>query len=83
MTLPEPVPDPVTVTHDAFDELVQLQPAVVVTVIVPVPPAGSAVTSVGETVTEHVEPDSFTVNDFPAIVSVALLEVVPAFAAAV
>jgi hypothetical protein len=83
LTLPEPVPEPVTVTHGAFDELVQLQPAVVVTVSVPVAPVGSAVMPVGETEMEHVVPDSLTVNALPAIVSVVDLDVVAAFAAAV
>jgi len=83
VTLPGPLPDPLTLTHVAFDELVQAHPAVVVTVSVPVPPAGGAEMPVGETETEHVVPDSVTVYDLPAIVSVAVLDVVPVFAAAV
>lgn len=77
------MPDPLTVTQVESDELDQLQPAVVVTAIVPVAPVGSAVTTVGETEMEHVVPFSVTVYDLPAIVSVVLLEVVPVFAAAV
>jgi hypothetical protein len=81
--VPELLPDPDTVTHGAFAEAAQLQPPVVVTVIVPVAPVGGAVMSVGESVIEHVELDSLTVNDFPAIVRVALLPIVPVLAAAV
>jgi len=81
-TLPEPFPDPVTVTHEALDELVQLHPAAVVTVIVPVPPVACAMTPVGETETEHVVPLSDNVNCLPAIVSVTVLALVPVFAAA-
>lgn len=83
MAVPELLPDPETVTHGAFDEAVQLQPPVVVTVIVPVEPVGGALMSVGESVIEHVVLDSLTVNDLPAMVSVALLPTVPVFAAAV
>jgi len=83
VTVPEPVPDPVTVTHEAFDDEDQLQPAPAVTVIVPVPPVACTPMSVGEAVIEHVVPDSLTVYDLPAIVSVAVLAVVPTFAATV
>ena len=55
----------------------------VVTVIVPLPPVAGAVTSVGDSVKAHVELDSVTVCDLPAIVSVADLLVEPVFAAAV
>jgi hypothetical protein len=83
VTLPEPLPEPVTVTQGAFDELVQLQPAVVVTVSVPVAPVGRAVTGIGETAMEQVVLFSVTVYGWPAIVSVPLLDVVPGFDAAV
>jgi hypothetical protein len=61
VTLPDPVPEPLTVIQVTFDELVQVQPAAVVTVIVPLPPAPATFTSVGESVNEHVVLDSVTV----------------------
>lgn len=82
VALPDPVPDPVTVTHEAFDDVVQLQPVVVVTVMVPVPPFGDGVTPVGETEMLHDVPASVIVNDLPAIVRVAVLENEPVFAVA-
>lgn len=83
MAVPELLPEPDIVTHEAFAEAVQLQPPVVVTVIVPELPVGGAMMTVGESVIEHVVLDSLTVNTLPAIVSVAVLPTDPVFAAAV
>jgi len=44
------VPDPLTVAHDEADDELQLQPVVVVTVSVAVPPAEVMLRDVGETV---------------------------------
>lgn len=73
MALPDPVPDPPdSVIHRAFDEIVQAHVDVVVTVIVPVPPPGVAVTSKGLTEKEHDGLGSVTTKLTPAIVSVAV-----------
>jgi hypothetical protein len=82
VAVPEPVPDPVIVAHDWFEEVVHEQFAAVVTVIVPVAPFGAAVTSDGVTENVQVALGSLTVNDCPAIVSVAVRESVPVFAPA-
>lgn len=81
--MPEPVPEPVTVTQAEFDEDVHTQVDCVVTVIVPDAPAGEAVITVGVNVNVHVEPGSLIVNERPAIVSVAFRAIVPVLAAAV
>jgi hypothetical protein len=67
------------VAQDALDDVVQTQLAWVVTVSVPVAPAGAAVISVGVTVNVHDALGSLMVNVRPAIVSVALRAVVPVF----
>lgn len=82
VAVPDPVPDPVTVTHVELDDVVQLQPARVVTVMVPVPPEGGGLIKVGEIEKLHEELDSVTLNSLPAIVRVAVLESVPVLAAA-
>jgi len=81
--VPEPVPEPVTVTQAEFDEDVHTQVDCVVTVIVPDAPAGEAVITVGDNVNVHDEPGSLIVNERPAIVSVAFRAIVPVLAAAV
>jgi hypothetical protein len=70
------------VTQDADVEIVQAQPAAVVTVIVPAPPPGDAVTRSGATAKEHDALGSVTTKLLPAMVSVALLAAVVVFAAA-
>lgn len=69
-------------TQEADVEIVQKQPAAVVTVIVPVPPPGAAVTKSGVTKKEHDALGSVTMKLLPAMVSVALLATVVVFAAA-
>ena len=69
--MPEPVPDPVTVTHDALVDDVHAQPDCVVTVIVPDVPVGTAVISDGVIENVQVALGSVIVNDCPAMVSVA------------
>jgi hypothetical protein len=61
---------------------VQLHPGCVVTEIEPDPPAFGAAIRYGAVVKLH-GPDSVTVNDFPPIVRVALLETVPVLGATV
>jgi len=77
------VPEPVTVTHAAFDDVVQAQLDAVVIVSVPVEPPGAAVISDGEIENVHDALGSLTVNDRPAIVRVVDRPVVPVFDAAV
>jgi hypothetical protein len=83
VAVPDPVPEPVTVAHDAFDDVVQAQFAWVVTVSVPVAPVGAAVISEGVTVNPHDALGSLIVNVRPAIVNVALRASVPVFDPAV
>ncbi len=80
VAVPGPVPEPDTVTHALVVVAVQVQPACVLTVIVPDVPAAGAETSAG--VSEKVQdgPASVTVNDFPAIVRIADLASVPGLA---
>jgi hypothetical protein len=61
-----------TVTHDADEETVHAHVEPVVTVIVPLPPLGAAVTSSGDTENEHVGLGSNTTKLLPATVSVAV-----------
>lgn len=83
VAVPEPVPDPVIVTHDASDEVVQVQFVAVVTVSVPVAPLGGMVASAGLIEKVHEGLGSVTVNDVPPMVNVAVLALVPVFDPAV
>lgn len=82
-TLPEPVPlVPLEiVTHDAPLAAVQLHPAVVVTITVPLPPAAVSDWLVGEIVYEQGAAAWVTVNVLLPIVNVPVRETVPVFAA--
>ena len=53
VTVPDPVPDPLTVIHEAPDDAVHAHVAEVVTVIVPVPPVAGAVKRSGVTENVH------------------------------
>ena len=75
--MPEPVPDPVTVTHDALVDDVHAQVDCVVTVIVPDAPVGAAVISDGVRANVQDALGSVIVNVRPAIVSVAVLAIEP------
>src|SRR5262245_54130240 len=79
--VPEPVPDPVIVAHDAFDDDDHEQLDEVVTVIVPVAAVGDAVIDVGDTVKVHGAAACVTVNVCPPIVIVPVRDVVTLFAA--
>ena len=70
------------VAHVWFEDTVHEQFDAVVTVSVPVAPVGAAVISDGVTVNAQVALGSVMVKDCPAIVSVAVRESVPVFAAA-
>jgi len=83
VTLPDPVPDPLNVIHVADVDDVQAHDGEVVTVIVPVPPPGGAVTTTGLTVKVHEGLGSVTTNVRPAIVRVADLAVPVVLPAAV
>jgi len=82
VAVPEPVPEPVMVAHVWFDDEVHEQFDAVVTVMVPDAPLGGAVISDGVTENVQVALGSLIVNERPAIVSVAVRERVPVFAAA-
>jgi hypothetical protein len=84
-SVPDPVPGapPEIVTHAALLDAVQLQPADVVTVTVPLPPAAANAWLVGEIVNTHDVEGWVTVNVFPAIVIVPVRDVVPVFGATV
>ena len=69
--MPEPAPEPETVTHALLVVAVQAQVAWVATVIEPDVPVGGALISEGVSVKVHDGYDCVTVNDFPAIVSIA------------
>jgi hypothetical protein len=71
VAVPEPTPDPVTVTHALVVVAVHAQVGCVVTAIDPLEPVGGDVISDGETAKVQVAVACVTVNDFPAIVSVA------------
>lgn len=83
VTVPEPVPlAPLVIDiHDTALEAVQLHPAVVVTVTVPVPAAPVTEAAVGETVKTHGTPACVTVNVTPAMVSVPVRDEVEVLAA--
>jgi hypothetical protein len=76
------VPDALTVIQLTVGPAVQLQPALVVTLIVPLSPVAAAVMLDGVIVYVHGAPPWFTVNVWPAIVRVALLAAVVEFASA-
>jgi hypothetical protein len=78
--VPGPTPEPDTVIHALVVVAVQAQVGCVVTVIEPDVPVAGAVTPEGESAKVQLGPDSVTVNDFPAIVSVAVLDRLPGFA---
>lgn len=69
--MPEPAPEPETVTHALLVVAVQAQVAWVATVIEPDVPVDGALISEGVSVKVHDGYDCVTVNDFPAIVSIA------------
>jgi len=69
----------VIVAHDAFDDVVHEQFDPVVTVIVPVPPAGCAVIGDGATVNVQAALGCVMVNVCPPIVSVVVLAAGPVF----
>jgi hypothetical protein len=69
--VPEPAPEPETVTHVLVVVAVQVHVDCVVTVIEPDVPVAGALISEGVSVKVHDGPDCVTVNDLPAIVSVA------------
>ena len=70
-TVPEPLPllPLVMEIQEALVVAVQVQPLVVVTAMVPLPPVAGIVWVVGETVKVHAAP-SFTVTVWPATVNV-------------
>jgi len=69
----------VIVAHVAFDDVVHVQVDPVVTVIVPVPPAGFAVMGDGVTVNVQVALGCVMVNVCPAIVRVVVRVLAPVF----
>jgi hypothetical protein len=83
VAVPDPLPDPVTVIHEAVVDDVQAHPACVVIVMVPVPPAADSVIRIGLAENVHDAPGSLTTKLRPAIVRVADRAVVPEFACAV
>ena len=70
------------VAHAAFDDVVHAQVDAVVTVSVPVAPAGEEVLRDGAIVNTQLALGSEILNERPAIVSVAVRDSVPVFAAA-
>jgi hypothetical protein len=76
------LPEPATDIQALVVEAAHVQPACVVTVIVPDAPAGDAVISEGVSVNMHAPLASVTVNVFPAIVKAADLANEPELAAA-
>jgi hypothetical protein len=78
--VPEPVPEPETVTQLLPDEAVQLQVDWVVTLIEPDTPAAGAEINEGVSVKVQDVPASVTLNVLPAIVRVAALDRVLGFA---
>src|SRR3954468_14281135 len=79
-TLPFPEPEPVSVTQVTGLEAAQVQPACVLTVIVPPVAVPAGVSASGATVNEQAAA-CVTVNVAPAIVSVPVREDVAVFAA--
>ena len=72
MPVPEPVRPAESVIHEALVEEVHAHPDCVVTVMVPVPPPGGAVTRSGVTENEQAALGSVTTKLRPPMVSVAL-----------
>ena len=81
MPLPEPLAPDVTVMNALLLTAVQLQPACVVTVTLPVPPAASKLALIGLMEKEQVPGSCDTLCVKPAIVNEPLLELVEPFAA--
>jgi hypothetical protein len=81
--VPDPVPDADSVTHAAVVDDVHSQPSCVVTLIVPDPPPGNAVTTRGMTVNVQDALGWVTTKLLPAMVSVAVLDALVELAAAV
>ena len=79
---PDPGPDPLNEIHDVPDD-VHAHVERVVTLTVPVPPLGGTLMASGATVYVHVDACWETTKLLPAIVNVAALDCVVAFAAAV
>jgi hypothetical protein len=81
LTLPEPLPVAplVIVTHEAPLVAVQLHPAVVVTVTVPLPPDPASDWLVGEMVNAQGGPACVTERVLPATATVPVRDVVPVF----
>jgi hypothetical protein len=81
LTVPFPLPDapPVIVSHGSVVVAFQAQPAAVVTLTAPGPPAAAIACAPGATEVAH-EPVSVTVNIWPAIVAVPV-RVAPVLAA--
>jgi hypothetical protein len=79
--LPEPLDPPVTVTQLAPLVAVHAQPAIVVTLTLPVPPDAATACVDGEMLNEQPKPDCVTVKMFPAIARVPVRDVVAVAAA--
>ena len=81
--MPDPVPlaPAVIVIHETALDAVQLQPAVVVTLMFAVPAAPETEGAVGATLNVHGTPACVTLNVKPAIVSVPVREEFDVFAA--
>jgi hypothetical protein len=77
--MPDPVRDPAIVAQVAFEDVDHEQVDEVVTVIVPLVPAGGAAIAVGDTAIAH-GAACVTVKVCPPIVIVPLRDVVPVFA---
>ena len=74
--MPDPGPDPVSEIHPVPDDDVQAHVESVVTLTLPVAPAGGTVTVSGATVYVHVAACWVTPKLLPAIVNVAVLDCV-------
>ena len=72
VAVPDPVPDPASVIHDPVVDDVQAHVDEVVTVMVPLPPAGIITMRTGDTANVHAALGCVTTKLRPAIVSVAL-----------
>jgi hypothetical protein len=79
--LPLPLAPAVTVIHAALLVAVHAQPVVVVTLVLPVPPAATAFSEVADNVKVQGTPACVTVNVCPATVSVPVRELVEVLAA--
>ena len=83
MAVPDPVADPVSVTHEALVDIPQLHMNCDVTAIVPVPPPAGTVTLSGVTENVHDALGSVMTKLFPPIDRMAVLESVVVLGAAV